>query len=285
VTEKQASLDFIGDLEQRETWRRAMASGPPAPNVRRDVVYAELDGEALKLDAYWPDEPGPHPMIVWIHGGGWQWGQKEIGDYVCRRFVAAGYSAFTIDYRLAPQHKFPAAVNDCMGAVAWVREHAEDFAGDPSRICIGGESAGGNLAAMVAYTAGHERFHPVVPGDAGVQAALLVYGAFDFTRMYEGGHSGIIDNYLVSLDDAAAASPITYVKPGGPPALLVVGDRDFLYDESIAFESTLAEAGIEHELVIVPGAEHAFIIWQWDEQPSRDAHPCMVAVMDRWLKP
>jgi acetyl esterase/lipase len=284
VADERNPLEFIGEADKREHWRRAMASGPAVPNVRRDIVWAEAGGQPLALDAYWPAAPGPHPGLVWFHGGGWSWGRKEIGDYICRWFASSGYAAFTVDYRLAPQRKFPAAVNDCMGAVAWVRQHAEDFALDPDRIAVGGESAGANLAAMVAYAAGDSRFEPVVPGDTSVRAALLVYGAFDMASICADLGPELCDNYLASPDDMAAASPVHYVTGDGPPAVLVCGDRDILYRQSVDFDAMLCEVGVEHEFIVVPGAEHAFIIWQWDEPASQSAHPQMVAALDRLMK-
>jgi acetyl esterase len=277
-------LEFIGEADKREHWRRAMASGPTVPNVRRNVVWAEVSGEKLTLHAYWPDSPGPHPGLVWFHGGGWSWGRKEIGDYICRWFASNGYAASTVDYRLAPQHKFPAAVDDCMGAVAWVRQHAAEFGLDPGRVAVGGESAGANLAAMVAYAAGDERFEPVVPGDASAQAALLVYGAFDMAGICADLGPELCDSYLTSRDDRAAASPIRYVTADGPPALVICGDRDILYRQSVDFDAKLSEVGVAHEFIVVPGAEHAFIIWQWDEPASQAAHPQMVAAIDRLLE-
>ena len=154
----RGTVDDIQPAEKREKLQRAIKEAPAVANEKRNIVWATIDGEDIALDVFWPDGPGPHPMVVWIHGGGFIGGFKELGEFACRTFATNGYVAITTNYRLAPEHKFPAAVNDCLGAIVWAKKHAEEFNGNPDRIAVAGESAGGNLAAMVAWASDDSRF-------------------------------------------------------------------------------------------------------------------------------
>jgi len=282
-------LQQIENPEHREVLRRAFEAAPAVDHITRDIVWAEAQGVELTLDAYWNDATEPQPMLVWIHGGGFRWGFKELGEYTCRFVASEGYTVFSVNYRLAPDHQFPAAVNDCMGAVVWAKKHAGQFNADPNRVAVGGESAGANLAAMVAYAAGQPRFEPTGAGaadpDPSVNAAVLFYGVFDLKGLAGGQADDILDSYLPSRDQADEASPISYLQAPAPPASILVGDQDWLQPQSLDFASRLADAGIENELSIFPGAEHAFIVWQWDGEPSREAHAATVCSLDAQLKP
>ena len=282
-------LQQIENPEHREVLRRAFEAAPAVDHITRDIVWAEVDGVELTLDAYWNDGTEPQPILVWIHGGGFRWGFKELGEYTCRFVAAEGYTVLNVNYRLAPDHKFPAAVNDCMGAIVWAKQHAAEFDGDPDRVAVGGESAGANLAAMVAYAAGHPRFEPTGVAEADpaptVNAVIPFYGVFDLEGLAGGQADDILDSYLGSREETDEASPISYLEAPAPPASMFVGSADWLLPQSFDFSDRLADAGIENELSIFPGAEHAFIVWQWDGEPSQEAHLAMVCSLDAQLKP
>ena len=233
--------------------------------------------------------------MVWVHGGGWHAGFKELGNYTARKIASQGYAVLSIDYRLAPEYPFPAAVEDCLGAVVWAKREAARFNGDPNRVAIAGESAGGNLAAMVACAADSGRFHPAGarPGDPDpvVRAAIPVYGAFDLESLIAAkddrveSRKKLFTEYLPGGEkDYAAASPLTFLDPHDPPTLLICGDQDHLYQQSVAFDRALEENEIDHEFFIPQGAEHTFIVWEWESENAQKAYQKMGEFLDRVLK-
>ena len=128
--------------------------------------------EGVSADVVVPRGAGPHPVLVYLHGGGWVCGSPKTHRKLGYRFAEAGYLVFNVDYRLAPEHPFPTPFEDCLAAVRWAQREAARFGGDPARLAIGGDSAGGNLAAAVSAALAGD---PACP-----KAALLIYGVFDF---------------------------------------------------------------------------------------------------------
>lgn len=283
------------ESSNRASLENALRAAPNLAYKMRDWTYAEVDGKKLTLDAWWPHGPGPWPMVVWVHGGGWRGGFKELGEHAARRIAAEGYVVLNINYRLAPDHPFPAAVEDCLGAIVWAKREAARFNGDPSRVAIAGESAGGNLAALAAYAADSGHFTPTgaKPGDPDpfVQAVIPVYGAFDLETLIAAEDERtehrrqLFSQYLPGGEkDHVKASPVTFLDSHDPPTLLVCGDADHLYQQSVDFQRTLEQHQIDHELFVPKGAEHAFIVWQWDSENSQAAYAKMVEFLDQTLK-
>ncbi len=281
--------------KNREALEGALRAVPNLAYKMRDWTYAEVDGEKLTLDAWWPHGAGPWPMVIWVHGGGWRAGFKELGEYTARKIAAEGYVVLNINYRLAPEHPFPAGIEDCLGAIVWAKREAARFNGDPNRVAIAGESAGGNLAALAAYAADSGRFTPTgaEPGDPDpfVQAVIPVYGAFDFPTHIASLDPADKDRLKLFTDylpggqkDYIDASPITFLDPHDPPTLLICGDADFLYQDSVDFQKQLEHQKIEHELFVPEGAEHAFIVWEWDSENSQATYAKMIEFLDRTLK-
>jgi len=264
---------------------------PPAvANYARDVVWSEPEGEALTLDVSWPEGEGPFPLVVNIHGGAFFLGTKAMDEALCRALTNRGYTVVNINYRLAPQHPFPAAVNDGLGAVVWAKSHAREYKGDPARVAVMGGSAGGNLAAMVALAGDDPFFSPTVraPGvSAQVQAAVPIFAVFDLTIMSHPGDKG--DNpYLgASLDAApelfAKASPVTYLDASAPPMLLVCGDKDGLYPQSVAVDEKLTALGVPHAFYTAPGKGHGFTNWHW-QPAAQDAYQAIADWLDQRFK-
>ena len=131
--------------------------------------------EGVTADVVVPEGEGPHPVLVYLHGGGWICGSPRTHRKLACRFAEAGQLVFNIDYRLAPEHPFPTPFEDCLAAVQWAAREAPRFGGDPSRLAVGGDSAGGNLSAAVAAALADEPERP--------RAALLLYGVFDFAAL------------------------------------------------------------------------------------------------------
>jgi len=235
-----------------------------------DVEYGRAAGVSLRLDAYVPDGAGPFPAVILVHGGGWNSGDKSGGAK--RALIApmeiplanAGFAWFSIDYRLAPAHPYPAAIEDVETAIRWVKAHAAAYRVDPRRVAIAGESAGGHLVALAAVRA-----------DASTQVAAVVvfYGRFDMlsdARIGDGKLSGNLAQFVASdrLDARTtevlrSASSFDKVRPGLPPFLLLHGTRDdhVPYQQSVAMRAKLLAAGVPCQLITIPEGPHGMIYW------------------------
>ena len=236
-----------------------------------DVVIGRPDGgPGVPARAYWPRAVEPVGALVWLHGGGWCIGDLEGFDRVCRSLCnAAAAIVVSVDYRLAPEHRYPAAVVDADLAVAWATGHgAEQLGYAADRVVVGGDSAGGNLAAVAAL---HAR-------DA-VRAQLLVYPALD-PGMASASYAEFADLPLLTRDamafcwrtylgaeDAAAAAdsdaaPLHATDlAGAPAAYIAVAGHDVLRDDGVAYARALEEAGVEVTLREFEDMPHGFLRW------------------------
>ena len=266
----------------------------PADNSIYDLAYAKgIPGEEfLKLDAHFPNGAKNLPVIVYIHGGGWTESDKRDMDVWCQRMSRRGYVVFNVNYRLAPEYQFPLQINDCLGAMAWIQEHAKDFGGDASRIGITGGSAGGHLIAMVSSAWNDPYFHPTGSEGKKLSLSILVqvpfFGVFDFNRpgllsltnlpkkFLGGSEKQVPDNYR-------RASPINYVSRDTPPTLIVVGGLDPIYHQSRIYYDALKKAGVPVEMKIYPAQTHGFDIQMW-RRASVDSFEKMMGFFNRYLK-
>lgn len=232
------------------------------PGPAGDIPARVYTPKALRQDN------GLAPALVFFHGGGWVIGDLDTHDVVCRAIADDGQLVvISIDYRLAPEHKFPAAVDDAIAATGWIASHAKKLGIDPERLCVGGDSAGGNLSAVVAL---HARDHggPLLAGQ------VLIYPATDFS-MRHASHSepetsvllthSVIrwfrDHYLSSAQDADdwRASPARAETLAGlPPAFVVTAGADPLRDEGDEYARRLADAGVPVVHRTYPGQFHGF---------------------------
>ncbi len=235
--------------------------------VKTDIEYAQAGGESLKLDAFVPEGPGKFPAVIFVHGGGWSAGNRTGGnDPLFAPVAERGIAWFTISYRLAPKHNYPAPVEDIHAAIRWVKAHAAEFKIDPNRIALVGESAGGQLVAQAAVLA-----------KADIQVAVVVtfYAPIDFIADMErrGGLStsmrGLFGRKEAKADEATLqllreASPINHVRAGLPPFLLVhgTGDMSVLYNWSPMFQSRLKAAGVSCDLITIPDGIHGMASWE-----------------------
>jgi acetyl esterase len=221
----------------------------------------------LLVRVYRPSAEPDLPLLVYLHGGGWVFGDLETLDDSCRRLASgAGCIAVSVDYRLAPEDPFPAPLDDAYAATAWVAEHAAELGGDASRLAIAGDSAGANLAAAVCL-ASRDR------GGPALLAQLLVYPPteyrFDRPSMIEHQDVGPLDiadirwcwdHYLPRPEDREHpyATPMNADVRGLPRALVLTGELDPLRDDGEAYAERLREAGVEVELTRYPGVGHSF---------------------------
>jgi acetyl esterase len=254
----------------RET-RPASTPTPPEIGVVRDLSADGPHGP-IPLRVCRPSgvaDSAPLPTLVFFHGGGWVIGDLDTHDVLCRQLTAeAGVSVVAVDYRLAPEHKFPASLDDAWAATRWVVSHAPDLGVDPRRLAVGGDSAGGNLAAVVALLARDA-------GGPALALQVLLYPVTDVaaeSRSYEEFADGFMltrdsmrwftAHYLRKKEEAAdwRVSPLRAPSLAGlPPALVVTAGFDPLRDEGEAYAVRLREAGVRVDYACYGGMLHGFV--------------------------
>jgi len=264
----------LSPKDARQLFRETRPASTPTPPEIGSVQDLTADGPLgpIPLRVYRPARvPASTPLaaLVYFHGGGWVIGDLETHDVLCRQLTAeSGVSVVSVDYRLAPEHKFPAAVDDAWAATRWTVAHAGELGIDAGRLAVGGDSAGGNLAAVVALLARDQRA-PVI----GLQ--ILLYPVTDLaaeTRSYRDFAEGYLltldgmrwfgAHYLNTRDEAAdwRASPLRARSLAGlPPALIVTAGFDPLRDEGEAFAARLRDAGGRVDYVCYGGMIHGFV--------------------------
>jgi acetyl esterase len=206
-------------------------------------------------------------LLAYFHGGGFVYCSLETHDNTCRRLAnATGATVVSVDYRLAPEHAFPAAADDCLAATRWVHDHADELGGDPARLAVGGDSAGGNLAAVTALRARDE-------GGPALVAQLLVYPVIDAacgTLSFDENGEGYFleaptmrwfwEQYLAGADGRHPhASPCNAADLSGlPPAVVVTAEFDVLRDEGEHYAELLRAAGVDARSHRYDGMIHGF---------------------------
>lgn len=268
------------------------------------LAYAlTLGYRPMMLDLRVPPGPGPHPLVVYVHGGAWYLGSPRYSNaslrrlHIEERLIEAGYAVARISYRLSGEAKWPAQLHDCKAAVRYLRDKSDTFNLDPDRFAAMGESAGGHLAAMLGLTGDDA----ALEGDIGttgpssrVQAVINWYGATDLARFRTDGArvpmQGIVahrpEDLLLGPGDAAArddlkrASPVNHVSAKAPPFLHQHGDSDRLVvtDHAVQLHRLLTEAGVHSELDVIAGADHCF----WNA-PSDEIMSRVIAFLDARL--
>lgn len=222
------------------------------------VEFAQRESGPLLLDAFVPSGPGPHPAVVLVHGGGWRSGSRGGWVRTGRALAREGLAAFTIDYRLSGVAEFPAARDDVVDAVRWIRENANRFDVDPARIALLGGSAGANLS-LLAATLGEG----ALDREARVAAVVAWSPPVDLRSPPTPLIAELTTAYLGCdpedcVDRAAAASPHTHVDPSDPPALVVTSATEIVpRSEAERMADELRAAEVDHRLVVLPGNAHA----------------------------
>ena len=240
-----------------------------------DLTYSTVEGfRPLTLDLYLPSRRSadpPRPLIVFVHGGAWKGGHsRQSGAFedwprTLASLAAQGNVVSSVNYRLSGEAPFPAALFDVKNAIRWLRAHADAYGIDRKRVLIWGNSAGGQLAALVAvscHVTGLSVPSPVENESDCVQGAIAWYGMFDFTAAPP---NEVEQRYLgctgAPCEAARLASPIHHVRADVPPFLLIHGakDRTVAAAQSDAFARALRGAGVNVDLLLLPDADHSFI--------------------------
>lgn len=258
----------------------------------RDLV---IPGDpAIPARLYRPGLGRP-PLLVYLHGGGWVVGSVALSDTFCRALAnASGCAVLSVEYRLAPEHRYPAAVEDAYAATVWAAEHAHELGCDAARLAVGGSSAGGNLAAVVALMARdrggpHLRLQllhvPVTDHDLDTPSYRANATGYGLTRA---AMRWFWDHYLpdVGARGAPDASPLRSPDLRGlPPAIVITAECDPLHDEGVAYARRLAEAAVAVTHLEYPGMVHGFMGWSSQIPRAREAFDQIGAALHEALGP
>ena len=285
-----APLETLSVAEARARYE-SRPRPPPAAVAEVTERVIQGPGGALRLRIYTPYGAGPHPLLVFFHGSGFVLCSLDTHDGMCRNLCAgAGCVLASVDYRLAPEARFPAASEDCLAATRWVGANAAALGADPARIAIAGDSAGGALAAVTAIRVRDE-------GGPELSGQVLIY---PITDHYRPGTASLVENaegygltraavtwfwdhYLGPSGDPSDphAAPLRAPDLGRlPPGLVITAEFDPLRDEGEAYGARLQAAGVPARVVRWPGANHGFLGWVgWV-----DAADAAMAEICAWLR-
>lgn len=266
--------------------------------ITRDIAYAPDGHRDHRLDIYAPPGPGPHPVALYLHGGGFSILSKDTHWLMASALARRGFLVVNINYRLAPKAPFPAALQDAALALRWTWEHIGEYGGDRAQLCLAGESAGANLATCLALALSYPRPEPyarqLFDSPVRLQAVAPACGILDVTdpgrfRRRKAHLPSFIDKrihlvsrYYLGANDpvaAALASPLLLLESAAPPQrplppfFIPVGTRDPLLDDSRRLKAALDRLGCPAEIVYYEGGVHAFhaLAWQpharacWDD--------------------
>ncbi|MBO0792664.1 MAG: alpha/beta hydrolase [Ktedonobacteraceae bacterium] len=257
--------------EQRRQSDEACLRDAGEPYAVATVTDRQIPGPAgaIPLRIYRPEGPGPFPVLVYFHSGGWVFGSIEASDTVCRALAKqTPCLVVSVGYRLAPEHRFPAAPEDCYAATAWVATHAGEINADARRIAVGGDSAGGNLTAAVTLMA-RDRHGPALCFQA------IIYGETDYYEPGTASYFTYANDYYLTRDDMIwfwdqylarkedrmnpYAAPLQAADLSNlPPALIITAEYDPVRDEAEHYARRLQAAGVPVQLSRYKGMIHSF---------------------------
>lgn len=257
-----------------------MADAAEGVRVEKDIAYVTDGDPSQKLDLYLPAQPAekPLPLIVFVHGGGWQGGSKS--NCPATGYVSQGYAVASVEYRFSQKATFPAQIQDCQAALRWLRANAKKYNLDPDHVGAWGSSAGGHLVALMGTSGGKKAFTPIGGNEEQserVQAVCDLYGPADFNTVIQqaADDKGVKNIYafntpkdtystLVGVhlgSDKAktdAVSPVHFVSKDNPPFLILHGTKDALvpFAQSVEFEAALKQQGVPVLFQRLPNCPH-----------------------------
>ena len=273
-----------------------VAKVPEGVKVLRDLAYVANGHERQKLDLFVPEKAkAALPLIIWVHGGGWQSGSKDQCLPLRQGFTGRGYAIASIGYRLSGDAIFPAQIEDCKAAIRWLRVHAKEYNLDSEHFGVWGSSAGGHLVALLGTSGGVKEFEvgANLEISSRVQAVCDFYGPTDLlqfvaTPHYQGHgkpdspESKLLGGTVAEVPDKAArANPITYVSKETPPFLIVHGSQDPTVppQQSELLLAALQKAGVASQHHVIPGAKHG-----GPEFSAPEIQTMVAAFFDRHLR-
>lgn len=280
--------------------------------VVRDLPYRDTGHPAHRLDVHIPEGSGPKPVVLYVHGGGFRILSKETHWVMALAFARKGYLVFNIDYRLAPAHPFPAAIEDAAHALRWVSRHAHEYGGDPSRLVLAGESAGANLVTSLAIATSYPRPEPfaraLFDDEIRPSAVIAACGLHEvsnverfrrpnlppwlFDRLEE-VRLAYLDRALHRADDEGGldlANPLLFLERGEtparplPPFFASVGTRDLLLSDTRRLARALEAIGARCDARYYPGELHAFQAFLWRAQSRQcwqETHAFLNEILSR----
>ncbi|WP_412542466.1 alpha/beta hydrolase [Longispora sp. K20-0274] len=271
------------------------SGGDPEPVHRVIDMTIPGPGGELPIRIYQPEGPGPFPTLTYFFGGGWTLGSIDTSDGICRSLAnAADCMVVTIGYRLAPETKFPGAIEDCYAALRWIDAHAKEIDADPARLAVGGDSAGGNLAAAVTLL-NRERGGPALVGQ------LLVYPNTDYfsdtPSLRENADPWLFNqtsvswywkHYLTDPEEGRdpLASPLRAADHSGlPPALVITAEYDPIRDQGEQYAERLRHAGVPTVLTRYDGMVHGFFAMAGTLDGGRRAVEQAAGQLREWFNP
>ena len=235
----------------------AITPPPHGEQIKGNIVYATRATGDLRLDLYLPATPPPHPLVIWIHGGGWKFGDKAWMFYL-RKLTRQGFAIASIQYRLSHTAKYPAAIDDCRDALLCLDKHGPAFGLDTGHIFLSGASAGGQISALIALETGRPE----------IKAVCVLYPATNLTGFSnQDAKHGYLPDFLggsvnEKRAEAIEGSPVNHVTKSAPPFLIFHGDQDTLVPiaQSEELNDKLHAAGVESHLIVIHGKGHGFAL-------------------------
>jgi acetyl esterase/lipase len=275
------------------SWAETFAAAPQATPTATET-YATVEGQDLKVDVYLPESASAVPAVVYVHGGGWSGGSRYESAPWQQWLADQGYAVFSIDYRLAPPPRWRDAVGDVKCALGWVRANAGTYGADASSVSLIGDSAGGHLSLMAAYTAGDPEFAPSCDVDeAPVASVSSWFAPTDLTTLaaesdMPDSAEGYLRDYLGGTVEEEpgryeAASPLAHVQEGLPPTMIVHGGADRLVaaSQGAALTEALTAAGVPVTALDLPWAHHGFT-GQWGGWGSQGLRPAVLDFLESY---